>query len=604
LSANLHETERIILEDQDIKSIIAAPIFVEDRLWGMVGFDNCTTGIEWSTNELSIITALAGSLGGSISKRIIEKELTSARHIAEYATKTKSEFLATMSHEIRTPMNGVIGMTSLLMQTQLTPDQRDYAETIRVSGELLLDVINDILDFSKIESGKMVLEEHHLNLRLAIEDVLDLMATSTFEKRLGLYFQVDPAIPQRITGDLTRLRQILVNLAGNAVKFTSSGEVLISVRQVEKHGDDAVLEFCVKDTGVGIPNEKIGLLFKPFSQVDASTTRKFGGTGLGLAICAKLIGLMHGKIWVKSQVGKGTEFFFTIRTSYQYEEEIKTGSSDQEIMKGKKILIIDGNPTSGNLLSSLLSDFGMSPVWEKSVAGALSKFNSATDFNMVLVDNDFTEKESSMLVSEFREKTENSNLPLILIAHPVISENVSTTDLSYQAKINKPLKHSQLISIIKNLLSKSTQPKSQNMNQPKPVQKINDLYPLNILVAEDNAINQKLISRLFEMLGYSIHIAANGFEVLDALKRMKIDIIFMDIQMPEMDGIEATRQIIEQWKEKRPMIVAMTANALYTDKERCLAAGMDDYISKPLTINQVRAGIERWATLCLADSKK
>ena len=598
LSTNFPDNERLILEEQDIKSIIAAPIFVEDRLWGMVGFDNCTAGIDWSTNELSIIRVLAGSLGGSISKRIIEKELTSARHIAEYATKTKSEFLATMSHEIRTPMNGVIGMTSLLMQTQLSADQRDYAETIRVSGELLLDVINDILDFSKIESGKMILEEHHLNLRLAIEDVLDLMATSTFEKKLGLYFQVDPSIPRRITGDLTRLRQILVNLAGNAVKFTSSGEVIISVRQVEKHGDDAVLEFCVKDTGVGIPDEKIGLLFKPFSQVDASTTRKFGGTGLGLAICAKLIGLMHGKIWVKSQVGIGTEFYFTIQTSYQHEEEISSGSSDQEIMKDKKVLIVDGNPTSGKVLCSLLANLGLIPVWKQTISSALSEFESVPAFDLVLIDNDFPENENTLLVSEIRKKTENSILPLILIAQPVITDFASNTDLKFEAKINKPLKHSQLISTVRNLLSKTTQPKSQNMNQPKPVQKINDLYPLNILVAEDNAINQKLIARLFEMLGYSIHIAANGFEVLDALKRMKIDIVFMDIQMPEMDGIEATRQIIEQWKDKKPMIVAMTANALYTDKEKCLAAGMDDYISKPLTIIQVRAGIERWAKTC------
>jgi CheY-like chemotaxis protein len=430
------------------------------------------------------------------------------------------------------------------------------------------------------------------------------MATTTFEKKLGLYFSVDPAIPQRITGDLTRIRQILVNLAGNAVKFTSSGEVIISVRQVEKNGDDAVLEFCVKDTGVGIPNEKIGLLFKPFSQVDASTTRKFGGTGLGLAICAKLIGLMRGKIWVKSKVGIGTEFYFTIKTSYQQEEETIPVSNDLKILEGKKVLILDGNPTSGMILNSLLANLGMIPVWKQTIGSALSEFESVSAIDLVMVDNDFQDTETNKFVSEIRTNKEKSNLPLILIAQPIIADFVSPNDLNYTAKINKPLKHSQLISTVKNLLSKSIQPKSQNMNQPKPVQKINELYPLNILVAEDNAINQKLIARLFEMLGYSIHIAANGFEVLEALKRMKIDIVFMDIQMPEMDGIEATRQIIELWKEKKPMIVAMTANALYTDKEKCLAAGMDDYISKPLTINQVRAGIERWATLLLADPKR
>jgi signal transduction histidine kinase/DNA-binding response OmpR family regulator len=597
LTGSFPENERLILEDEDIKSILAAPIFVEEQLWGMVGFDDCTSGIEWSTNEISIISALAGSLGGSISKSIIENELIEARHIAEYATKTKSDFLATMSHEIRTPMNGVIGMTSLLMQTPLTSDQRDYAETIRVSGELLLDVINDILDFSKIESGKMVLEEHHFDLRLAIEDVLDLMTTATYEKKLGLYFQVDPAIPQRITGDLTRLRQILVNLVGNAIKFTLRGEVVIRVNQLEISGEMATLEFSIRDTGVGIPNEKIGLLFKPFSQVDASTTRKFGGTGLGLAICAKLIVLMKGKIWVKSEVGKGTEFFFTVQTIHHKEKETsKDLSVEINMLKGKKVLIADSNETSRIILSTLLSSNDMVPILAESKEKAISVLESTNDINLVLVDDDLPQG-SGVLAYEIRKISAYRELPLILMIQPVLSDNSIATDPVFQAKINKPLKHSQLVSTLRNILAKSNVAKSPNLNQPVSVQKINDQYPLNILVAEDNAINQKLISRLFEMLGYSIHIAANGFEVLDALNRMKIDIVFMDIQMPEMDGIEATRQIVAQWGDNKPLIVAMTANAMYTDKDKCIAAGMDDYISKPLTITQVRNGIQQWARL-------
>jgi PAS domain S-box-containing protein len=597
LSKSFPENERLILEDEDIKSILAAPIFVEEQLWGMVGFDDCSIGIEWSTNEISIITALAGSLGGSISKRIVENELIEARHVAEYATKTKSDFLATMSHEIRTPMNGVIGMTSLLMQTPLTSDQRDYAETIRVSGELLLDVINDILDFSKIESGKMILEEQHFDLRLAIEDVLDLVTSSTYEKKLGLYFQVDPRIPLRITGDLTRLRQILVNLVGNAIKFTPKGEVVIRVNQLEISGDKSTLEFSIRDTGVGIPDEKIELLFKPFSQVDASTTRKFGGTGLGLAICAKLIGLMKGKIWVKSTVGNGTEFFFTIQTQYYKDKEIsRDPSAEINILKEKKVLIADSNETSRKFLNELLIGNDMVPYLADSKEIALSLLESKKDISLALVDDDLPQGPGT-LAYEIRKITGYKELPLILIIQPVLSENSLATDPVFQAKINKPLKHSQLVANIRNLLSKSITSKNPNLNQPATVQKINDQYPFNILVAEDNAINQKLISKLFEMLGYSIHIAANGFEVLDALKRMKIDIVFMDIQMPEMDGIEATQQIVEQWGDKRPLIVAMTANALYTDKDKCIAAGMDDYISKPLTITQVRNGIQQWASL-------
>ena len=599
LRDNFPEKERLILEDQDIKSIIAAPIFVQDQLWGMVGFDDCTIGIDWSENELSIITALAGSIGGSISKSIIENELIGARHIAEYATKTKSEFLATMSHEIRTPMNGVIGMTSLLMQTQLTPDQRDYAETIRVSGELLLDVINDILDFSKIESGKMILEEHHFDLRLAIEDVLDLMAAATLEKNLGLYFEVDPAIPERINGDLTRLRQILVNLAGNAVKFTPKGEIIIRVKQVELTKKKATLEFCIKDSGVGIPESKIGLLFKPFSQVDASTTRKFGGTGLGLAICAKLIDLMQGKIWVRSEVGKGTEFIFTIKSSYETEQESDfTKISNKALLKGKKILIVDGNTTSSQILTSLLLSRGMIPIPVDSATEALKIIGTVTNLDLILLDYDSLEIEEATFASQLRKNAANVRLPLVLMVPPAMKENFVGASSGILLNINKPLRHSQLLTEFENIFAKSSQPKAQNENQPNPIQKISHLFPLNILVAEDNAINQKLIGRLFEMLGYSIHIAANGYEVLEALKRMKIDIIFMDIQMPEMDGLEATRQIIDLWGKRKPMIVAMTANALYTDKDKCLAAGMDDYISKPLTINQVRNGIEKWAPFC------
>jgi PAS domain S-box-containing protein len=597
LTISFPESERRILEDEDIKSILAAPIFVDEQLWGMVGFDDCSIGIEWSTNEISIITALAGSLGGSISKRIVENELIEARHVAEYATKTKSDFLATMSHEIRTPMNGVIGMTSLLMQTSLTSDQRDYAETIRVSGELLLDVINDILDFSKIESGKMILEEQHFDLKLAIEDVFDLVTSSTYEKKLGLYFQVDPSIPQRITGDLTRLRQILVNLVGNAIKFTLKGEVVIRVNQLEISEDKAILEFSIRDTGVGIPQEKIGLLFKPFSQVDASTTRKFGGTGLGLAICAKLIGLMNGKIWVKSEVGQGTEFLFTIQTQYFKEKEISRESlTEINILKEKKVLIADSNESSRKFLFELLSSNDMIPYLADSREKALSILKSTNDINLVLID-DVLPLGAEALAYSVRHIPAYKEVPLILMIQPVLSESSVATDPVFQAKINKPLKHSQLIASIRNLVSKSIASKSPNLNQSANVQKINDQYPFNILVAEDNAINQKLISKLFEMLGYSIHIAANGFEVLDALKRMKIDIVFMDIQMPEMDGIEATRQIIAQWGDAKPLIVAMTANALYTDKDKCIAAGMDDYISKPLTITQVRNGIQQWASL-------
>jgi PAS domain S-box-containing protein len=591
------ENERLFLKSQDIISLIVVPVFVNDRFWGTVGFDDCKIGIQWTTNELSILQALAGSIGGSISRRLIEAELISSREIAEHATKTKSDFLATMSHEIRTPMNGVIGMTSLLLQTQLTPDQRDYTETIKISGDLLLNLINDILDFSKIESGKMILEEQVFDLRMAIEDVLDLMSTAASKKKLGLYFQIDSAIPQLITGDLTRLRQILVNLVGNAIKFTSEGEIVIRAKQFGEQSDGTNIQFSVKDTGMGIPPEKINRLFKPFSQVDASTTRKYGGTGLGLAICSTLVKLMNGNIWVESDYNQGSEFYFTIKTKTERqigEQDQTTTSVPQKMSVSKKILIADSHFTSNEILQSLFNNMGINTLIAGSASDFLTIIDHHKDIDLAIIDSEL-DMDGERLSNEIKKRDKYANLPLILLSYPVKEGNEVTTN--FNARINKPLKHSQLISTVTNLLSNPQNTQTTRIIEPKQLQKMNEHYPLSILVAEDNAINQKLIFRIFDMLGYPITLAGNGFEVIEVLNRMKIDIVFMDIQMPEMDGFEATKQIIAQWGDKKPLIVAMTANALSTDKDRCLEAGMDDYISKPVTIDQVKRGIEKWSSL-------
>jgi PAS domain S-box-containing protein len=598
LSKNFPEHERRILESEDIISIIVAPIFVRKKLWGLVGFDDCTKGMDWTPNEVSILTALAGSLGGSISRRLMETELISSRQIAEYATKTKSDFLATMSHEIRTPMNGVIGMTSLLMQTQLTSDQQDYAETIKVSGELLLDVINDILDFSKVESGKLILEAHKFDLRLAIEDVLDLVSISAAQKNVGLYYQIDPFIPARIIADLTRLRQILVNLTSNAIKFTLEGEILISVKLMRMEGPTVFLEFSVKDTGIGIPKEKIALLFQPFSQVDASTTRKFGGTGLGLAICAKLVELMHGSIRIESEPNKGSEFIFTIQVAVDpLELQFPKQSSEIKNISEKEILIVDTNSTGRSIMCSLFSNLRLGTICVDSIEEALRILKKTNNIDLVILDHESSKEKSKLFEIEVHKILNYKLLPIILITNPSITENATNFQQQYPYRINKPIKHSQLIALVSNLLNVQNNNKPNNLGQLKEYQKISKFYPLNILVAEDNAINQKLIVRLFEMLGYRIHIAANGLEVLEALSRLQIDLIFMDIQMPEMDGIEAARQIISKWGMQRPLIIAMTANALHSDKEICMTAGMDDYISKPITIAQVKNGIEKWAMM-------
>lgn len=596
--------EREILESLGVVSMIIVPVFVKDRLWGMVGFDDCTKGTQWSPTQTAILSAFAVNIGSSILRSIIEKELISARQTAEYATKSKSEFLATMSHEIRTPMNGVIGMTGLLLNTPLAPEQREYAETIKLSGELLLNVINDILDFSKIESGKMLLEEKSFNVRKAIEDVLDLMSTALYEKKLGLHFQVDPAIPQIIKADPTRLRQILVNLTGNAIKFTQSGGIVISLNQAGMNGNEAVLKFSIKDTGVGIPQEKLNLLFKPFSQVDASTTRKYGGTGLGLAICLNLVNLMHGKIWVNSEVNQGSEFHFTIKTTYpEQNQQLTPPTYDQNILKAKKILVAENNPVSKKMLNAFFQGLGMLPQTVTSIANALEIMQSNSGFDILFIDSELPDMHAETLTSEIRKLNAYSNTPVIFSGWSAVSVDAASVGNYSCSRINKPLKHSQLIKMLCELISNQKPENSKQPDQPSRLSEISGLYPLNILVAEDNIINQKLILNLLKMLGYKIHIAANGQEAVTSLEKLKIDLIFMDMQMPVMDGLEATRQIIARYGKNRPMIVAMTANALGSDRDLCLEAGMDDYISKPLNIDQVKSGLERWSIMCNQKNK-
>lgn len=587
--------ERLFLENQDIISIIHFPIFVNNRLWGFMGYDDCTKGTVWSSNETSILTVFTSSLGGAIEKEQIGKELMTARQIAENATQSKSNFLATMSHEIRTPMNGVIGMTSLLMQTELNLPQREYAETIKVSGELLLDLINEILDFAKIESGKMTLEETNFDLRLAIEDVFDLVGTATQKKKIELFYDIDPAIPQKIKGDLTRIRQILVNLIGNALKFTTEGEIAISVRQIDKRGDEIILEFSVRDTGIGIPNDRIDLLFKPFNQLDASTTRKYGGSGLGLAICAEIVKLMQGEIWVESEENCGSEFFFTIKT-FAGSDKKQPVLNEQELIKGKKILVAHKNETGRKYINAFLKTLGMEPVCVASGKMALYELKGQNKFDLMIIDSELQDMKYTELAAEIKKVDAYAKLPLILLEFP--ESNVAENDSYFNMRLNKPIKKSLLLLHLQKLLAGNHPSTLQSPYKPLQIEMINERYPLQILVAEDNKVNQKLILRLFEMLGYTIHLVANGYEVIETLHRIQVDIIFMDIQMPEMDGLEATRQIILQWGENRPLIVAMTANALIGDKENCLAAGMDDYISKPLTINQVSSSMEKWALSC------